>query len=304
MKKFLVVLGLILLTMTAAYAEEEEIAAETAAPVDAVTFTQDTLWGLKDKNSDTIYVEAIYKKLIPVGSHAWIVQSKKNKFGLIDNQGKILVPIKYNHTDRLAGRFAKFGNSNDFGIYDEYGNAIVKPEYSKVDILYGQMFLTYKNYNYGIVGYNGEIILENKYEDIYMPKPNVMRIKSNGEWYELEQVNAETLTLPEDAIHNYTQKEGLNVYNIVMNTGVGAGYSVLTFSDYLIKIFSSISPAHEDTIDELMLSQGAETVSILMKLTWIPKYPFVYVRKYYENVRNPNNGPLSEVREELRKQIK
>ncbi len=304
MRKLFIILSLLLLTTSITYAAEEEIASETAAPVDAVTFTQDSLWGLKDKNNDTVLVEPIYKKLIPVGSHAWIVQNKKNKFGLIDNNGEILVPIKYNHTDRLAGRFAKFGNSHDFGIYDEYGKTIVQPEYSKVDILYGKMFLTYKNYKYGIVGYNGEIILENKYEDIYMPKPNIMRIKHNGEWYELEQVNAETLTLPEDAAHKYKDAEGLNVYNIVMNTGVGAGYSVLTFSDYLIKIFSSISPAHEDTIDELMLSQGAETVSILMKLTWIPKYPVVYVKKYYDNFRNPNNGPLSEVREELRKQIK
>ena len=83
-----------------------------------------------------------------------------------------------------------------------------------------------------------------------------------------------------------------------------SGYSVLTFSDYLIKIFSSISPAHEDTIDELMLSQGADTVNILVKLTWIPKYPVVYVKKYYENVRNPNNGPLSGVRKELKQKAK
>ena len=232
------------------------------------------------------------------------MQNKKNKFGLIDNNGNVLIPIKYTHADRLVSKFAKFGNNSNYGVYDEYGNTIVKPEFSKIDVLYGKMFLTYKNYKYGIVGYNGETILENEYEDIYMPKPNVMRIKHNGEWYELEQVNAETLTLPADAKNNIANKEGLNVYNIVMNTGVMSGYSVLTFSDYLIKIFSSISPAHEDTIDELMLSQGAETVSIFMKLTWLPKYPIVYVRKYYENVRNPNNGPLSEVRSELKRQIK
>lgn len=166
------------------------------------------------------------------------------------------------------------------------------------------MFLTYKNYKYGIVGYDGNVILENEFDDIYMPKPNVMRISYNGEWYELEQVNSETLTLPTDAKHNLATKEDLNLHNIVVNTGVMSGYSVLTFSDYLIKLISSISPAHEDTIDELMLSQGAETVSIFMKLSWLPKYPITYIKKYYQNVRNPNNGPLSGVRSELKKQIK
>lgn len=303
MRKILIILSILFLISVSAQATETQTV-PVAVPGEVVTYTQDTLWGLKDKNSETIYVEPIYKKLIRLGNHSWIVQNKKNKFGLIDNNGNVLIPIKYTHADRLVSKFAKFGNNSNYGVYDEYGNTIVKPEFSKIDVLYGKMFLTYKNYKYGIVGYNGEIILENEYEDIYMPKPNVMRIKHNGEWYELEQVNAETLTLPADAKNNIANKEGLNVYNIVMNTGVMSGYSVLTFSDYLIKIFSSISPAHEDTIDELMLSQGAETVSIFMKLTWLPKYPIVYVRKYYENVRNPNNGPLSEVRSELKRQIK
>lgn len=300
MKKFLIIVGILLLTCSSAIAVDETI---KLSGKDLTTFSQDEKWGLKDK-SGNIIIEPTYLKMIRLGDSSWIVQNKRRKFGLIDNSGNILVPIKYNHADRVVSKFAKFGNNKDYGIYDENGNVIVKPEYSKIDILYGQMFLTYKNYKYGIVGYDGKVILENEFDDIYMPKPNVMRIEYEGKWYELEQVNAETLTLPADAKHNLATKEDLDLRNIVVNTGVMSGYSVLTFSDYLIKIFSSISPAHEDTIDELMLSQGADTVNILVKLTWIPKYPVVYVKKYYENVRNPNNGPLSGVRKELKQQIK
>ena len=53
-----------------------------------------------------------------------------------------------------------------------------------------------------------------------------------------------------------------------------------------------------------MLSQGAETVSILIKLTWLPRYPFTYARNYYKYVRNPNNGPLAEIRNKLKKKFK
>ena len=135
----------------------------------------------------------------------------------------------------------------DAGIEKNEANAEVKLllehfcNFKTIDILFGKMFLTYKNYKYGIVGYDGKVILENEFDDIYMPKPNVMRILYNGQWYELEQVNAETLSLPADAKHNLATKEDLNFYNIVVNTGAMTGYSVLTFSDYLIKIFSSIS---------------------------------------------------------------
>ena len=300
MKKVLIIVGILLLTCSYAIATDDAI---KLSGKDLTTFSQNEKWGLKDK-SGNIIIEPIYLKMIRLKDSSWIVQNKKRKFGLIDNSGNVLVPIKYNHADRVVNKFAKFGNNRDYGIYDENGNVIVKPEYSKIDILYGQMFLTYKNYKYGIVGYDGKVILENEFDDIYMPKPNIMRIEYEGKWYELEQVNAETLTLPADAKHNLATKEDLDLRNIVVNTGVMSGYSVLTFSDYLIKIFSSISPAHEDTIDELMLSQGADTVNILVKLIWIPKYPVVYIKKYYENVRNPNNGPLSGVRKELKQQIK
>lgn len=301
MKRFVVTLGFLLLTNNMNIAQE--IAQTKISGRDLTTFSQNERWGFKDKNGNII-VEPIYKKLIRLGDSSWIVQNKRNKFGLIDNCGNVIVPIKYNHADRLVTKFAKFGNTYDYGVYDEYGNTIVEPKFSKIDILYGKMFLTYKNYKYGIVGFDGKTILENEFEDIYMPKPNVMRIKYQGRWIELEQVNADTLTLPADAKHNLATKEDLDLRNIVVNTGVVSGYSVLTFSDYVIKLFSSISPAHEDTVDELMLSQGADTMNIFMKLTWLPKYPFVYVRKYYENVRNPNNGPLTDIRDELKQQIK
>lgn len=301
MKRFVVILGCLLLTNNMNLAQEIEQTKISGR--DLTTFSQNERWGFKDK-SGNIIVEPIYKKLIRLGDSSWIVQNKRNKFGLIDNCGNAIVPIKYNHADRLVTKFAKFGNTYDYGVYDEYGNTIVEPKFSKIDILYGKMFLTYKNYKYGIVGFDGKTILENEFEDIYMPKPNVMRIKYQGRWIELEQVNADTLTLPADAKHNLATKEDLDLRNIVVNTGVVSGYSVLTFSDYVIKLFSSISPAHEDTVDELMLSQGADTMNIFMKLTWLPKYPFVYVRKYYENVRNPNNGPLTDIRDELKQQIK
>lgn len=301
MKRFVVILGCLLLTNNMNIAQEIEQTKISGR--DLTTFSQNERWGFKDK-SGNIIVEPIYKKLIRLGDSSWIVQNKRNKFGLIDNCGNVIVPIKYNHADRLVTKFAKFGNTYDYGVYDEYGNTIVEPKFPKIDILYGKMFLTYKNYKYGIVGFDGKTILENEFEDIYMPKPNVMRIKYQGRWIELEQVNADTLTLPADAKHNLATKEDLDLRNIVVNTGVVSGYSVLTFSDYVIKLFSSISPAHEDTVDELMLSQGADTMNIFMKLTWLPKYPFVYVRKYYENVRNPNNGPLTDIRDELKQQIK
>ncbi len=301
MKKFFVIIGLICVISGPSFAGGENPVLQGSLSVaDVQAYKEDNLWGLKDKDGNVV-VKPEFVKLIRVGNTSWIVQ-KKEKFGLIDSNGNYLLKPKYRHVERIIGKFVKFGNDNDFAVYDETGKAVLPPEYTSIDLLFGGMFLTYKDYKYGVSDFNGKVLIDNVCDDIYMPKPNIMRVKYLGDWYEIEQVAAETLTLPADVEHIRENKD-FKVTNILTDTGVISGYSVLTFSDYLIKVFSSISPAHEATIDDLMLSRGADTVSIFMRLGWIPKYPYTFIKKYYANIRNPGNGPLSDIRTDLKKQM-
>ena len=257
-------------------------------------------FGLQDKKGN-ITVKPEYKKLIRLGKSSWIVQ-KRNKYGLMDSYGNFLIEPKYRHVDRILGKYVKFGNDYNFGIYDEFGDAILPPEYSSINLLFGGMFLTCKDYKYGISDFSGNTLLENKFEDIYMPKPNIMRLKYNGAWYEIERVAKGDFVFPED-IKNIENDNDFTVSSFINSPAAASGYSAITFTDYILKLFASISPAHEETIDELMFSQGADTVSIFMKFAWLPKYPITYAKKYYYYVRTPNNGPLSQVKDSLKKKI-
>lgn len=288
MKKLLILTAFILFLQNLSFA-------------DVKIYSEDNKFGIKDENQ-VVLVEPIYNKIIRLGDKSFIVQ-KKNKFGLINKNGEILLPIKYRHVERILGKYAKIGNYGDFGLYDETGFAVIPPKYDSIDLLFGGMLLTYDNYKYGVSDFSGRVILDNIFDDIYMPKPNIMRLQYQGDWYEIEQVTSDTLTLPED-VKTVKENENFKVTNLMVNTGVASSYSVLTFSDYLIKLISSISPAHEDTIDQLMLSQGAETVSIFIKLSWLPKYPHTYARNYYKYIRNPHNGPLTDIRTRLKKKFK
>lgn len=274
----------------------------TVKILEVQTFGENGKFGLKDKN-DNIIVNPQYKKLIKLGSSSWIIQ-KKDKFGLIDNSGKILIQTKYRHVDRFFGQYLKLGNERDYGLYDEFGKTIIPPEYTSIDPLFGKMFLTCKNYKYGIVDYNGNTLLKNEFDDIYMPKATAMRLQYDGQWYEIEKLSPTEIVLPENVKKITINNKDFKVTKLFTDTGVISGYSLLTLTDYSMKIFSSISPAYEETIDELLFSQGAETVSIFMKLTWLPQFPITYAKKYYKNIRTPNNGPLSDVRNELKKQLK
>ncbi len=306
MKKIFIFIFLSLILSSCAIASEndqqtQKTISTTISMSDLTVFSnEDNLFGLQDK-SGNIIVEPQYKKLIRLGNSSWIVQ-KKNKYGLIDNYGNYLVEPKYRHVDRILGKYLKIGNDNDYALYNEKGETILPHEYSSIDILFGGLFLTKQNYKYGLADPNGRIILSNVFDDIYMPKPNIMRIQYNGQWYEIEQIAGTEFSLPED-ITSIDKNSNFKVTQFIKDPVAASGYSALTFTDYLLKVFSSISPAHEETIDELMLSQGAETVNIFIKFTWLPMYPITFAKKYYQNIRTPNNGPLSDVRNELKQKM-
>ena len=298
MKRILIIFFILILTQTAGFCTDEQY---TTGNLNV--YSERNRFGLKNSNEE-IVVKAQYKKLIRLGNSSWIIQ-KRNKFGLIDCNGNYLIEPKYAHVERMFDKWVKLGNEKDYGLYDENGKILIPPIYSSIEPLFGHKFLTYRNYKYGIYSDTGKMLLDNEYDFIYMPNPTTLKIKYKDKWCEFEKVSDEELVnLPNDTIKVKMNDEDFKVTNMLINTGVGTGYSVVTATDYLLKIFSAISPSYEETIDDLMLSQGAETVSIFMKLSWIPKFPFVYAKKYYNNIITPNNSPLAEIRNDIKEQLK
>lgn len=267
----------------------------------AEVYSEGGKFGLK--NGSEIITDAKYKKLVRLGEHGWIAQGA-TKFGIINDEGEVLIEPTFSKAERVLGKFAKLSKAGRYGIYDETGNEILPVEYSSIDLLYGGMFVTCKNYRYGISDMQGKTILQNVFDDIYMPDRNTMILVYNGEIIETKR--DENMDMP--ALYDLQSIEkDLNVIklnDIALNPIASTGYYGVSATDYILKLVSSISPAYEETIDELMFSQGADTVSILMKFGWIPKFPFVYAQKYYENIVDPNNGPLSKIKRSLKKHAK
>lgn|SRR5574344_1249829 len=305
MKKFLTYLLTVLSLQGFCYAKapnSQKDLPPTPAPKVFVVFSYNNKFGLKDKDGK-ILIQPLYNKLIRVGEGSWIIQ-KKRRFGLVDNNGNFLVQARYRHVDRYFGKYSKFGNEKDFGLYDENGKIIIPPEYSSIEPLFGGNFLTCKNYKYGVISNSGKTLIKNKFDYIYMPEPTVMRLEYEGKWYEIEKMTKDDINLPEGVRTIMIGNTELKVTDLVADTGFGSMYGVVSASNYVLKLLSSISPAYEETIDELMYSQGADAVPVIIKCSWIPRFPFVYAKKYYENLKAPNNGPLKFVKDRLRYQIK
>lgn len=290
MKKILSIMALFCIISTSAMAGEFQV------------YSEDGNFGLKD-SSGKVLINPEYKKMISVGNdQSWIVQ-KRGRYGLIDKNGMFLVPLKYRHVERILGKFVKLGNDTDYGLYSADGKIILPPMYSSIDLLYGNMFLTCRKYKYGVVDFEGNILLANDFDDIYMPTKDTMRILYKGEWFELEKASPEKIELAANAKRAQVENYDITITKLVTNTGVMSGYYAVSATDYIMKLISSISPAYEETIDDLMLSHGAETVSILLNPVWIVKFPFIYVKKYVNNFRAPNNGPLSPIKQNIQRKL-
>ena len=246
--------------------------------------------------------EAIYSKLIKLKDESYIFLYK-NKFGIISKDGEILAEPKYTTAQRYVGKFAKLGYKGKYVLFDETGDVILDDDYSDITLLYGKMFSIKKNYKYGLATFNGDIILAPVADDIYMPKANVLKISLDGQWYEITNVSKDVLELPKEFETLEADKKNFTITKVVENPVVSAGYGMISASDYFIKIFSSISPAYETTIDELILSHGADTANILIKSSWLVKFPVVYAKNYINNIKTPNNGPLSDIKTNLKNKI-
>ena len=265
-------------------------------------FQEDNKFGLKDSNGAVI-VKPQYKKIVRLGNTAWIIQDGV-KFGILHDNGKIIVEPKYNQAERVLGKYAKLRKGDKYGIFDEMGFTILPVEYSSIDLLYGGMFVTSKNYMYGITDLNGQVILDNIFDDIYMPDFNTLVLLYDNKMIELKRKEGQTIDIPFEVQSISKGINDVTISELTSSPIISTGYYGITFTDYILKLFSSISPAYEQTIDELMFSQGADTVSVLMRCTWIPKFPFVYAKNYYKKIKDPYSGPLGTAKRNLKYKIK
>jgi len=268
---------------------------------DVIVYSDNGKFGLKNKSGEVI-TKAEYKKLVRLGEAGWIMQDG-NRYGIINNSGQIVIEPDYILAERILGKLAKLKKGGRYGIFDEYGTEILPVEYSSIDLLYGGMFVTSKNYKYGITDLNGIVILENIFDDIYMLNYTTLVLVYNGKTIEIER-KKNGISFPVDIQALESRNIDVSLADIASSPIVSTGYYSITATDYLLKFFSSISPAYEETIDELMYSQGADTVSVLMRFSWLPKFPLIYIQKYYENIADPYNGPLKKLKNKFKRNIK
>ena len=135
-----------------------------------------------DKNENVWYEENVLRV------------KKENKYGLIDLNGKELLPIEYDEITVLAGIENSLIIKKDGreGLVNDNGSIIIEPKYTEIKNLgdtYKEGYITIdENGKYGIVSTTKKQILENKYDEItqtylkeyYLVKENGKQVLINS----------------------------------------------------------------------------------------------------------------------------
>ncbi|HMO41510.1 MAG TPA: WG repeat-containing protein [Saprospiraceae bacterium] len=118
--------------------------------------------GLIDKKGTTL-IEPIYESLSqPVGGI--LVAQMANKSGLIRTDGSAITPREFDYIYRVgADRFIVQKGGDKSGVIDEKGKVVIPIEYSSLIEGPNDTYLAYRNESAGLIDKNGQIVLPFEY---------------------------------------------------------------------------------------------------------------------------------------------
>ena len=140
---------------------------------------------------------------------------KDGKYGLINFEGKEVLPCDYDEITALKGVTNNLLVKKDgkVGIVNEKGQTIVNTEYKDIKTLKegykNEYIIVNDNNQYGIISTTGTVIIEPKYEDVkYLNNSEMFAIKDAGVW---KLINKDNQILIDGGYDNIIEAKGENV---------------------------------------------------------------------------------------------
>lgn len=109
--------------------------------------------------------------------------TRKNKMGLVDSGGKLLVPADYDAIGNVRDMCAAVLRNKLFGYIDLRKQREIKPAFEKNLVPWGpEQFLAYRNGLYGIIGWDVKEKVPFQFEEIQDWNDTSVLVKQNFQW--------------------------------------------------------------------------------------------------------------------------
>ncbi|HLZ17521.1 MAG TPA: WG repeat-containing protein, partial [Cyclobacteriaceae bacterium] len=131
--------------------------------------------GKKLLSADYDQVESLTKNIFLV--------TKGNKKGLLDSQGKLILPVAYDALVVQAKNQLSLLQSKKFGLYDLVTGKLIKPVFERnISFLDAGTLIAYKDNHYGLIDWTAQPLTAFEFDEIRPWKKNVIWAKKGYEW--------------------------------------------------------------------------------------------------------------------------
>lgn len=173
---------------------------EVIEPFSETHHNSDGFLGLKkyDKygginDSGKLIIPIKYSSLYNWDAKGLITIRDTGKNALVDNTGKFITGFKYDHIHTYKNGFARIILNRKYGFINKYGKEIAKPQYNELNNFSDNMALFEKNGLKGFIDINGKEIITAKYKQATNFIEGLAAVAINGKWGYINKIGKEVI---------------------------------------------------------------------------------------------------------------
>lgn len=187
---------------------------------------------VEDGDKKTVYNEkgehlftAVYDRIEAIGNQLFLAV-RKEKRGVIDGQGKVVVSPEFDAMGNLNNGTLPVLKDKKFGYIDVLNRKEIKPIYEKNLIRYNQHYLiAFKEGQFGLIDWNNKPVTGFDYEEIQFWSDSTAIMKRNHHWLIYNFIEKKTIAdkirdfkwLRNDATERIIRIHQENQYGVISN---------------------------------------------------------------------------------------
>ena len=235
----------------------------------------------EERFTDYNKVEVIYNQ--DKSNNLWFEKNmlkvqKDGKYGLINLEGKEILPTEYNEIRVIPGTKNVVLTIKDSkqGIVDNTGRVLVENKYASISSIsdkYEDGFIVKAdNGKFGVVNSNGELVVETKYDEIKNASGNKMYVVKEGNtWKIIDEDKKEYLS------GAFEDVKEINLGNVVIKKGGKYGITATDGSKKIDTIYDDLKFIFTDTY----IAKKGDKYGIV-DINNVEKLAFEYISINYE----------------------
>jgi hypothetical protein len=167
-------------------------------------------WGFVDKSGAEL-IPIIYDEISSNYLNKLNLVKKKNKYGIISSDGKIILPTKYDdiqyysdNGELIPSQLPTKVKSYDMWAYiDKNGNEVTPFKYDEIPYTYGNTLPVRVGAKWGFINKSGQEITPIQYGEWRRFQAYQFVCSKNGKWKIIDTTGKEVNAIPYDSIHVY-----------------------------------------------------------------------------------------------------